>query len=103
MGQFVSTMEQQLTENAVRILSESMNKFVFDACEIGRNIRQHPFGLFLIIQLSLFLFLVNLKLLLVVLRDPLGLSVFITAVGILMFYLWNNRTMGKFTVIFIYQ
>ena len=103
MGQFVSTMEQQLTENAVKILSESMNKFVLDACEIGRNIRQHPFGLFLIIQISLLLFLVNLKLLLVVLRDPLGLPFFVTAVGIVIFYLWNNQTMGKLTVIFIYQ
>ena len=103
MGQFVSTMEQQLTENAVRILSESMNKFVLDACEIGRNIRQNPFGLFLIIQLSLLLFLVNLKLLLVVLHDPLGLPLFVTAVGIFMFYLWNNQTMGKLTVIVIYQ
>jgi hypothetical protein len=103
MGQSVSTIEQHLKENAVRVLSELMYKFVHDACDIGRDIRQHPFGIFFIIQISLLLFLVNLKLLLIILRDPLGLPLFIIAITIFVFYLWNNRTMGKFTVIFICQ
>ena len=103
MGQFSSTMEQQLTRNAVQILSELMKKFVHGACDIGQSVRQHPFGLFIIIQLFFLLFLVNLKLLLVVLHDPLGLPLLIIVVTIFIFYLWNNRTRGKLTVIFIYQ
>lgn len=102
MGLSASMMGQYLTAAIISAMVEELQKCGQKMSDSIRDFCQHWFVWFFIAQIALFLFLVNLKLLLSVLRDPMGILILVFAAVLCVLYLLKHQTTSKCTVKLLY-
>lgn len=90
MGLSLSTAGQHAGENAAQIMSQAIDNLSMYLSNTGQNIRNHPLTPLFVLLIGFLILFINLKLFLFIIRDPIGLPVFIAIIAIILYYWWNK-------------